>query len=65
MSAAEMNASASAPLVRIDDLTIALPKGADRPHAVEDAVADPERAGEIVCVVGESGSGKSMTGLVP
>ena len=69
MSAAEMNASAPAPLVRIEDLTIALPKGADRPHAVEN-LALTLNAGEIVCVVGESGSGKSMTasalmGLLP
>jgi peptide/nickel transport system ATP-binding protein len=59
----------SAPVVRIRDLTIALPKGADRPHAVEGLNLDLE-AGKILCVVGESGSGKSMsayalTGLLP
>jgi peptide/nickel transport system ATP-binding protein len=59
----------SAPVVRIRDLTIALPKGADRPHAVEGLNLDLE-PGKILCVVGESGSGKSMsayalTGLLP
>ena len=57
------------PVVRIRDLTIALPPGADRPHAVEALSLDLE-AGRILCVVGESGSGKSMsayalTGLLP
>jgi peptide/nickel transport system ATP-binding protein len=55
--------------LQIDGLTVSLPKGLDRPNAVEDvslAVAE----GEIVCVVGESGSGKSVTaqavmGLLP
>ena len=59
----------SEPVVRIRDLTIALPKGADRPHAVEGLNLDLE-TGKILCVVGESGSGKSMsayalTGLLP
>jgi peptide/nickel transport system ATP-binding protein len=56
-------------VLRIEGLTIALPKGADRRHAVEDLslVVQP---GEIVCLVGESGSGKSVTahgvmGLLP
>ncbi|MCG6657235.1 ABC transporter ATP-binding protein [Halomonas campisalis] len=57
------------PLLSIRDLTIALPKGADRRYAVEDVSYDVER-GEIMCVVGESGSGKSMAanalmGLLP
>ena len=59
----------SEPVVRIRDLTIALPKGADRPHAVEGLNLDLQ-PGKILCVVGESGSGKSMsayalTGLLP
>ncbi len=56
-------------LLDIQGLTVALPPGGDRPHAVEDIslTVDP---GEIVCVVGESGSGKSITanamlGLLP
>ncbi|MGH6887559.1 MAG: ATP-binding cassette domain-containing protein, partial [Geminicoccales bacterium] len=57
------------PVLRIDRLTIALPKGADRRHAVEEVslVVEPR---QIVCLVGESGSGKSVTahsvmGLLP
>ncbi|HYF56438.1 MAG TPA: ABC transporter ATP-binding protein, partial [Salinarimonas sp.] len=47
-------------LVRVENLTIALPRGADRPYAVE-GVSLELYPGEILCVVGESGSGKSMT----
>ncbi len=59
----------SEPVVRIRNLCLALPKGADRPHAVEDLSLDL-LPGKILCVVGESGSGKSMsayalTGLLP
>ena len=58
-----------APLLDVRSLTIDLPRGADRPHAVEDLTFTLDR-GEILCVVGESGSGKSMTahavmGLLP
>src|SRR5260370_22171023 len=56
-------------VLQIDDLTIDLPPGADRAHAVHgiSLTLDPN---EILCVVGESGSGKSMTaqaimGLLP
>jgi peptide/nickel transport system ATP-binding protein len=56
-------------LLTVEGLTVALPAGADRPHAVEEISlhVDP---GEILCVVGESGSGKSITanavmGLLP
>jgi len=56
-------------LLTITGLTVALPEGADRAHAVENidlAIA----SNEIVCMVGESGSGKSVTshailGLLP
>ncbi len=56
-------------LLRIQNLTVDLPPGADRPHALKDLSLSIS-AGEIVCVVGESGSGKSLTagailGLLP
>ena len=56
-------------LLRVEGLTVALPPGGDRPHAVED-VSFQVDAGEILCVVGESGSGKSISadaviGLLP
>ena len=57
------------PLVSIQNLTVSLPSGADRPLAVENASLEIGRK-EIVCIVGESGSGKSITahavmGLLP
>ncbi|MHA1567135.1 MAG: ABC transporter ATP-binding protein [Alphaproteobacteria bacterium] len=48
------------PVVEVRGLTVALPTGADRPHAVED-INLSVNAGEILCLVGESGSGKSVT----
>ncbi|ADO41835.1 dipeptide ABC transporter ATP-binding protein [Ketogulonicigenium vulgare] len=56
-------------VLSITGLTLALPPGADRPHAVEDLSFDI-RPNEIVCIIGESGSGKSITsfatmGLLP
>ncbi len=53
----------------IRDLRVRLPKGGDRPYAVE-GLSLTVGKGEIVCVVGESGSGKSVTaqavmGLLP
>jgi ABC-type glutathione transport system ATPase component len=56
-------------LLSVEDLTIALPPGADREHAVSGIsfTVDP---GEVLCIVGESGSGKSVSaaaimGLLP
>jgi peptide/nickel transport system ATP-binding protein len=43
----------------IENLTVALPSWADRPHAVE-AVSLEVMRREILCLVGESGSGKSI-----
>ncbi|WP_108662910.1 ABC transporter ATP-binding protein [Acuticoccus kandeliae] len=56
-------------ILSVEDLSIALPKGADRALAVK-GVSFTIEAGEILCVVGESGSGKSMAanaimGLLP
>ena len=56
-------------LLEVTGLTVALPPGADRAHAVED-VSFVLDAGEVLCIVGESGSGKSIsaaaiTGLLP
>ena len=47
------------PILKIKDLTIALPKNADRSFAVENANLDVSK-GEILFIVGESGSGKSV-----
>ena len=56
-------------LLSIEGLTVALPKGGDRPDALRDVTLELG-PNEILCVVGESGSGKSMTagavmGLLP
>jgi peptide/nickel transport system ATP-binding protein len=46
-------------ILSVEGLSVRLPKGADRTHALED-VSLSIAANEIVCIVGESGSGKSM-----
>jgi peptide/nickel transport system ATP-binding protein len=61
--------SGPAPLLDIQHLSVALPKGGDRPLAVDDVTLTLGR-GEVLSLVGESGSGKSLTahavmGLVP
>jgi len=60
---------AAAPLLSVQHLSVALPDGGDRPHAVKDISFDL-RPDEILCIVGESGSGKSISanaimGLLP
>jgi peptide/nickel transport system ATP-binding protein len=46
-------------VLSLDRLSVRLPAGADRPHALSDVTLSIA-SNEIVCVVGESGSGKSM-----
>ena len=40
------------PILQIENLSVSLPKGADRPFAIQD-ITFSVNAGEIVCVVGE------------
>ena len=47
------------PVLKVESLTIDLPRDGDRPHAVE-SVSFEVNPGEVLCLVGESGSGKSV-----
>ena len=50
------------PVLTIDRLSVSLPDGADRSHAITE-VSLSLNAGETLCVVGESGSGKSVLAM--
>jgi peptide/nickel transport system ATP-binding protein len=57
------------PVLKIENLSISIPEGGDRPYAIK-GVSFDVRPREILCVIGESGSGKSVTsfatmGLLP
>jgi peptide/nickel transport system ATP-binding protein len=56
-------------VLSVENLSVDLPPGADRPQALRD-VSFRLRSKEVLCLVGESGSGKSITagaimGLLP
>jgi len=54
-----MSADDNDAILKVENLTVALPKGADRPFAVKGVSFDLHPR-EILCIVGESGSGKSV-----
>jgi peptide/nickel transport system ATP-binding protein len=59
----------TAPVLEVERLTVALPRGADRPEALSE-VSFAVTQGQLLCLVGESGSGKSIAahtvmGLLP
>jgi len=61
ISEAELHPAARPPatLLSVRELSVRLPAGMDRSHAVQNLSFDLH-AGEILCIVGESGSGKSV-----
>ena len=54
-----MGAASPQPVLSIRQLSVALPAGGDRAHAVHQ-VSLSILPGQTLCVVGESGSGKSV-----
>jgi peptide/nickel transport system ATP-binding protein len=69
MPAPDASPAVAPPVLEVRDLHVRLPRGSDRPYAVEavDLAIGPR---ETLCIVGESGSGKSVTasavmGLLP
>ncbi|MBZ9811042.1 MULTISPECIES: ABC transporter ATP-binding protein [unclassified Mesorhizobium] len=69
MAASIQPAAALDVVLSVRDLTVTLPQGMERPHAVKNISFDLKR-GQILCIIGESGSGKSVTanaimGLLP
>jgi len=49
----------SVPVLQVENVTVSLPRGADRREAVS-GVSFDIAPGQVVCLVGESGSGKSI-----
>ena len=58
----QLSTADTAPVLSVQNLSVALPKGAERAFAV-DGITFGIKPREIVCIVGESGSGKSVTSL--
>ncbi|MZQ90929.1 dipeptide ABC transporter ATP-binding protein [Frigidibacter albus] len=61
--------AAPQPVLSVRDLTVSLPDGMERAHAVQ-GISFDLLPGQILCIIGESGSGKSVTahavmGLLP
>jgi peptide/nickel transport system ATP-binding protein len=57
---ASASLAAGSAVIEVQSLHVTLPRGSDRPFAVEN-VSFAIRPGKTLCVVGESGSGKSVT----